>query len=169
MSACDDETACEFVSSRGLLKSCQVRSMNPKSSCPSQLEYIADFIAAQNDYKNDRAPSPPSLPVSIYVCCDAFQSFIQAYAPHINVPYVVVCGDGDLTMFRETVSNHPNQAVLFMLHHNLRGLYSQNMDIKDCRNFLKEKIQIKKKNSLNIIQSLRESSKPILFEIIFVK
>lgn len=137
MSACDDETACEFVSSRGLLKSCQVRSMNPKSSCPRDLQYISDFIAAQNDYKNDRAPSPP---VSIYVCCDAFQSFIQEYAPQIRVPYIVVCGDGDLTMFREAVPTHPNQFVMFMLNPNMRGLFSQNMDIEDCRGFLKEKI-----------------------------
>ena len=138
MSACDDETACEFVSSRGLLKSCQVRSMNPKSSCPSQLEYIADFIVSQKNYASARAPSPPA--VSIYVCCDAFQSFIQAYAPHINVPYVVVCGDGDLTMFREAVPTHPNQFVMFILNPNMRGLFSQNMDIEDCRGFLKEKI-----------------------------
>ena len=137
---CHDETACEFVSSRGLLKSCQVRSMNPKSSCPSDLQYISDFIAAQNDYNNDCAPSPPSLPVSIYVCCDAFQSFIQAYAPHIRIPYIVVCGDGDLTMFREAVPTNPNQFVMFMLNPNMRGLFSQNMDIEDCRGFLKEKI-----------------------------
>ena len=146
MSACDDETACQFVSSRGLLKSCQVRSMNPKSSCPSQLEYIADFIVSQNNYARgqkdcDAPPSAPPSPVSIYVCCDAFQTFIQEYAPHINVPYVVVCGDGDLTMFREAVQpNKVNQFVMFVLNPNMRGLFSQNMDIQDCRVFLKEKI-----------------------------
>jgi hypothetical protein len=112
--------------------------MNPKSSCPSQLEYIADFIVSQNNYASTRAPSLPA--VSIYVCCDAFQLFIQAYAPHINVPYVVVCGDGDLTMFREAVPTHPNQFVMFMLNPNMRGLFSQNMDIEDCRGFLKDKI-----------------------------
>jgi len=137
MSACDDETACEFVSSRGLLKSCQVRSMNPKSSCPRDLQYISDFIVSQKNYASARVPSPP---VSIYVCCDAFQSFIQAYAPQIRVPYIVVCGDGDLTMFREAVPAHPNQFVMFMLNPNMRGLFSQNMDIEDCRGFLKEKI-----------------------------
>jgi hypothetical protein len=143
MSACDDETACQFVSSRGLLKSCQVRPMNPKSSCPSQLEYVADFIVSQNNYARNRDhdhEAPPS-PVSIYVCCDAFQTFIQEYAPHINVSYVVVCGDGDLTMFREAVQpNKVNQFVMFVLNPNMRGLFSQNMDIQDCRVFLKEKI-----------------------------
>jgi len=131
----NDEAGCRFVSSRGLLKSCRVRSMNPKSSCPTDLQYIADFIASQND--ND---GKPSSPVSIYVCCDAFQAFIQEYAPQIHVPYIVVCGDGDLTMFRETVPTHPNQFVMFMLNPNVRGLFSQNMDIHDCRVFLKDKI-----------------------------
>ena len=143
MSACHDETACQFVSSRGLLKSCQVRSMNPKSSCPSQLEYIADFIVSQNNYARacDALPSAPPSAVSIYVCCDAFQTFIQEYAPHIHVPYVVVCGDGDLTMFREAVPhNKINQFVMFVLNPNMCRLFSQNMDIQDCRSFLKEKI-----------------------------
>ena len=129
-----DETACQFVSSRGLLKSCHVHSMNPKSSCPTDIQYIKDFIAVQHCHSGKDAP------VSIYICCDAFQRFIQECAFQIQIPFIVVCGDGDLTMFHETVSNHPNQAVLFMLHQNLRGLYSQNMDIQDCRNFLKEKI-----------------------------
>ncbi len=131
----NDEAACRFVSSRGLLKSCRVRSMNPKSSCPTDLQYITDFIASQNDNHGK-----PSSPVSIYVCCDAFQTFIQEYAPQIHVPYIVVCGDGDLTMFRETVPTHPNQFVMFMLNPNVRRLFSQNMDIHDCRMFLKDKI-----------------------------
>lgn len=129
----NDEAGCQFVSSRGLLKSCRVRSMNPKSSCTTDLQYITDFIEVQH---LDRGTSP----VSIYVCCDAFQTFIQEYARQIHVPYIVVCGDGDLTMFREAVPTHPNQFVMFMLNPNMRGLFSQNMDIHDCRVFLKEKI-----------------------------
>ena len=129
----NDEATCQFVSSRGLLKSCRVRSMNPKSSCPTDLQYITDFIAVQH---LDRGTSP----VSIYVCCDAFQPFIREYARQIHVPYIVVCGDGDLTMFREAAPSQPNQFVMFMLNPNMHGLFSQNMDIHDCRVFLKEKI-----------------------------
>ena len=130
-----DETACQFVSSRGLLKSCQVRSMNPKSSCPTDMQYIEDFIALQHQHHNKNTP------VSIYVCCDAFQTFMQEYAPKIQIPYVVVCGDADLTMFREAVPhNKANQFVMFMLNPNVLRLFSQNMDIQDCRGFLKDKI-----------------------------
>jgi len=138
MSVCD-ETACRFVSSRGLLKSCHVRSMNPKSSCPRDLQYIKDFIMVQHDRHHEHHHDKYA-PVSIYICCDAFQTFIQEYAPKIQIPYVIVCGDGDLTMFRETVPNHPNQFVMFMLNPNIRGLFSQNMDIQGCRVFLEEKI-----------------------------
>jgi len=135
-----DETACQFVSSRGLLKSCQVHSTNPKSSCPTDLQYIKDFIAVQHDRHHDRDTGLTSI-VSIYVCCDAFHNFMQEYAYQIHIPYVVVCGDGDLTMFREAVPhNKVNQFIMFMLDPNVRGLFSQNMDIRDCRVFLEEKI-----------------------------
>ena len=80
-------------------------------------------------------------PVSIYICCDAFQEFIQKYAVKIQIPYIVVCGDGDLTMFREAVQrDKTNMFLMFLLNPNVRGLFSQNMDIHECRSFLKEKI-----------------------------
>ena len=43
-------------------------------------------------------------------------------------------------MFRETVPQKPNAFLMFILQPNLHGFYSQNMDIQDCRNFLKERI-----------------------------
>ena len=132
-----DESSCEFVSSRGILKSCQIRAMIPKSSCPTNLQYIADFIAAQPAAS---AASASASPVSIYVCSDAIQPFIIEYASKIQTPFIIVSGDGDKTMFRETVPNKPNTFVMFMLNPLLRGFYSQNMDIDDCRDFLQDKI-----------------------------
>jgi hypothetical protein len=81
-----------------------------------------------------------SAPVPIYICSDAFQTFIIDYAPKIQTPFIVVSGDGDKTMFRETVPNKPNAFIMFILNPLLRGLYCQNMDIQDCRDFLKDKI-----------------------------
>lgn len=135
-----DETACRFVSSRGLLKSCHIHSKDPRSSCPIDLDHVHEFVwqqkaGMQQQYSYDN-------PVSIYVCCDAFQNFIQDYASQISLPFIVVCGDGDQTMFRETVSREKlNMFVMFMLNTNMRGLFSQNMDIQDCRDFLKDKIE----------------------------
>lgn len=132
-----DEHACRFVSSRGLLKSCDIHSRNPKSSSPTDLDHVRNLIARQQQQQETDLHTQ----VSIYVCCDAFQQFIQEYASQIKSPYVVVCGDGDLTMFRETVSREKsNLFVMFMLNSNVRGLFSQNMDIQECRQFLKEKV-----------------------------
>ena len=129
-----DETACTFVSSRGLLKSCSIRSMNPKSSCPNDLEYIKDFIAATASTASSASTA------SVYVCSDAFQTFIIEYAPKIQTPFIVVCGDGDKTMINETVPNKPNAFLMFILNPYLRGFYSQNMDLQNCHIFLKERI-----------------------------
>lgn len=131
-----DETSCEFVSSRGLLKSCMVRAPIPKSSCPTNLQYIHDYIASQPSLISSGTTSP----VSIYICGDAFQTFISEYASKIQTPFIIVSGDGDKTMFRETVPQKPNLFVLFMLNPLLRGLYCQNMDLEDCHGFLKDKI-----------------------------
>lgn len=129
------EESCRFVSSRGILKSCAVHSKTPTSSSPDDLNHVIEFIRSGQNNPQDKKV------VSIYICCDAFQDFIQKYAPQIRVPYVVVCGDGDKTMFRETVPKEKhNTFVIFMLNPDLRGLFSQNMDIHECRQFLKEKI-----------------------------
>jgi len=112
--------------------------MNPKSSCPRDLEYIQRFVeSAATSASSVTSVSPPT---SVYVCCDAFQTFIIEYAPKIQIPFIVVCGDGDKTMFSETVPNKPNVFLMFILNPYLRGFYSQNMDIQNCRNFLKERI-----------------------------
>jgi len=133
-----DETSCQFVSSRGLLKSCDVHAFIPKSSCPTNLDYIRQFIDEQEDAS---AGITRQLPVSMYVCCDAFQTFLEEYASRIRVPFIIVCGDGDKTMFRETIQpTKQNRFFLFLLQPLLRGFFSQNMDIQDCRAVLEEKI-----------------------------
>jgi len=138
MASSFDEAACRFVSSRGLLKSCSIHSLTPRSSSTNDLEHVRQFIARQSECTNTLNERPP---VSIYVCCDAFQEFIQTYANQIRVPYIVVCGDGDLTMFHEAVSREKyNTFAMFMISSNLRGLFSQNMDIQACRVFLTDKI-----------------------------
>jgi len=133
-----DESSCQFVSSRGLLKSCQIHALIPKSSCPTNLQYITNFIMSQQSILSSSVSI--SSPVPIYICGDAFQTFIVDYAPKIQTPFSIVSGDGDKTMFRETVPNKHNAFVMFILNPLLRGLYCQNMDIQDCRDFLQDKI-----------------------------
>ena len=135
LSSASNEAACRFVSSRGLLKSCSIHSSYPRSSSPNDLEHVRQFIVNQDKYRHRQTP------VGIYVCCDTFQEFIQTYANQITVPYIVVSGDGDLTMFHEAVTREKyHKFLMFMISSNLHGLFSQNMDIQGCRVFLTEKI-----------------------------
>ena len=54
-----DETRCYYVSSRGLLKSCDIYPNPPISSCASNVQYLHDFIKQKHKdtdryrYKNE--------------------------------------------------------------------------------------------------------------------
>ncbi len=78
----DDETACDFVSSRGLLKSCDIRNPTPKSS--------SDFLEP-SVYSNIPAGS------IVYVCTEAIPKFLNTYLPQAKGPIVIVSGDSDLS------------------------------------------------------------------------
>jgi len=141
------ESTCMYVSSRGLLKSCKIRPSVPISSCARNTEYLNEFINEQDRYEikyreitlDNKSQYNAVSPVSIYVCCDALNIFICDILPFIRLPFYLVCGDGDLTTFRETVAN-PNSFLMFVLSPFLRGFFCQNMDISFCREFLIDKI-----------------------------
>ncbi len=148
------ETECTFVSSRGLLKSCKIRPNPPVSSCATNIDYLNTFIQEQSKYEiiykdiidnksnnitTNRIQPNSSTPVSIYVCCDALQFFIRNILPFIRVPFYVICGDGDLTTFNETIEN-PTSFLMFIISPFLRGFFCQNMNIYSCREFLIDKV-----------------------------
>jgi hypothetical protein len=87
------ETACDFVSSRGLLKSCDIYNPNPKSS--------SDFLEP-SVYSNLPAGS------TVYVCTEAIPKFLESYLPLAKGPIVVVSGDSDLSFFvNPTILENP--------------------------------------------------------------
>lgn len=145
-----NEAACKFVSSRGILKSCKIHPNPPKSSCATNTQYLKDFIANQERYEikyreiriledSEGTVVDNKIPVSIYVCCDALQMFIREILPFVRIPFYLVCGDGDLTVYKEAVEN-PNAFLMFILSPFLRGFFSQNMAIQECRRFLIDNI-----------------------------
>lgn len=77
----EDETACEFVSSRGVLKSCDIHNPTPQSS--------SDFLEP-SVYGNLPAGS------TVYVCMEAIPKFLETYLPQAKGPIVLVSGDSDL-------------------------------------------------------------------------
>lgn len=92
------EQLCKFVSSRGILKSCDHHNKNPQSS--------NQFI----DYEllDDLKPFD-----SIYVCYEALPNFVENFLPKIFTFFTLVTGDSDhdVTMYKEEtdrILNHPH-------------------------------------------------------------
>ena len=78
------ENLCYFVNSRGLLKSCNFHSKNPKSSCNNDTGYLFEMLTNMFDG------------MSIYVCSDLLNFFVNNILHKINKMFVLVSGDSDL-------------------------------------------------------------------------
>jgi hypothetical protein len=73
-----DEADCEFVSSRGILKSCDCKSSAPESG----IEYLTNY-------------EPSANKKTIYVCSTALHDFVNRYLANIKTKFVLVSGDAD--------------------------------------------------------------------------
>jgi len=87
------ENNCIFVNSRGLLKSCDLHSPNPKSSCNNDYEYLLNI----NNFSDG---------FSVYVCSDLLKFFIDNVLPKINKRFVLLSGDSDLTVPVESINQN---------------------------------------------------------------
>lgn len=76
----DDETACHYVSSRGLLKSCVCRMNTPVSST-----VLVNHIFVDKLKDGD----------TIYVCSSALLDFVCRILPIISTRFILVSGDSD--------------------------------------------------------------------------
>lgn len=74
-----NETMCKYVSSRGILKSCDIHSSKPISSIKQLKDY--DFSKLKDN-------------CSIYVCTSAIPDFVKMI-DKINVKFYLVSGDAD--------------------------------------------------------------------------
>ena len=80
-----DETACKFVGSRGLLKSCDCRSSTPMSSARQVVNQdFTELIDANAD-----------RPCTIYICSLALADFVDNWLGRINRRFILVTGDSD--------------------------------------------------------------------------
>jgi len=92
------EKLCSFVSSRGILKSCDHHNKNPQSSSS---DIDVDLL---NGFQMGN---------SIYVCYEGLPNFIKNFLPNIHLNFTLVTGDSDhnLSMYKEEVDlilGHPN-------------------------------------------------------------
>lgn len=102
----DQENKCIYISSRGILKSCDIKENNPKSSFTN-----IDNLNLDNVTNG----------CTIYVCLDSIDDFIKK-ANDINYNFILVSGDGDVTLSNEMVEKHKD----FINSPKLIKWYSQN-------------------------------------------
>lgn len=106
----DQENLCEYVGSRGIMKSCDVYSSRPISSIRQLIDY--DFSTLKSG----------SI---IYVCGSAVPHFVQALAPQIPFKYILVSGDCDQTVPNDLFVSD-QQFNQFINSPNLVHWFSQN-------------------------------------------
>jgi len=112
------ENFCYYVNSRGLLKSCDFHSLNPKSSCNNDTRYLFEMLSRMFDG------------MSVYVCSDLLLFFVINILPKIKHNFVLVTGDSDLNVPKEILSeNHFN---LLINSTYLLKWFAQNTQIQNC-------------------------------------
>lgn len=105
-----DETSCYYVGSRGLLKSCECKSVMPQSSLRHVLNQ--DFA----ELKDGDA---------IYICSSAVADFVSNYLDGIRTRFILVTGDSDSRVPTESLSE-PDFCKLINSG-NLIAWFSQNL------------------------------------------
>jgi len=104
------ENFCQYVCSRGILKSCDIHSSTPISSIRQLINY--DFSTLK----------PNS---TIYVCASAVPHFVQAIASQIKCKYILVSGDCDETVPNDLFKSNQDFEN-FINSPNLIHWFSQN-------------------------------------------
>lgn len=87
------ENQCIFVSSRGILNSCNIKSLNPHSSIPILNNYNL------NNTENHKDGT------TIYVCTRALRNFIQILLNKIEFRFILVTGDCDDNCYTDVLTD----------------------------------------------------------------
>lgn len=98
----NEESNCEYVCSRGILKSCDFHSPNPKSSCNNDYDYLINMLKSRRMFDN----------MSIYVCSDLLHFFVNKVLPFIKHNFILVTGDSDLCVPREALSKEETLVLI---------------------------------------------------------
>ena len=105
-----------YVSSRGLLKSCDYFSLTPCSSIRQLYKY-----PQLEKIKNIKNPS-------IYICSSAIPHFIKTMLPLINFSFILVSGDCDETIPNDILNN--NDFINLINDKRIIHWFCQNMTFK---------------------------------------
>jgi hypothetical protein len=118
------ENKCEYISSRGILKSCDVYSKNPKSSCNNDYSYLINMIKQKQMFDG----------ISIYVCSDLLKFFVNKILPYINHKFVLVSGDSDLCVPIEALNI--NEINILLSSKYLLKWFAQNTQIQNSEKII---------------------------------
>lgn len=108
-----DESSCVYVSSRGILKSCDICEECPKSSFR---------------YLSKRDWSQVKRGQIIYICGFAIGTFLNTALPLIKAPFILVSGDCDATMPLQVLPE--NVLKQFLQDRRLIAWFCQNLAVK---------------------------------------
>lgn len=100
----NNESYCHYVCSRGILKSCDFHSPNPKSSCHDDYAYLVNMLQQRGKKMFNN--------MSIYVCSDLLHFFVNKILLHIRHTFTLVTGDSDLCVPREALSKEETFTLL---------------------------------------------------------
>jgi hypothetical protein len=105
-----DETKCNIISSRGILKSCDIKSVNPISSVEKLINY--NFNNLQDN-------------CTIYVCSSAIYEFMKNYINNIKFKFILVSGDDDKCCPRDMFTSR-TEFLSFINNDKIIHWFSQN-------------------------------------------
>ena len=107
------ETACRFVSSRGILKSCDAHARRPRSSQGSIP------LGLSRGLRTARV---------VYLCTDMVPLFVHEHLPRRSTPFTLVTGDSDLAVEVGPIAEQVLDALTS--HPMLVAWYAQNRVFK---------------------------------------
>jgi len=97
-----DESLCQLVCSRGLLKFCDFHSQNPISGSPNDNLYLHEMLNSGNMFNG----------MSIYVCNELLSYFINNILVKLEHKFVLVSGDSDMEVPNEVISTQQYNTLI---------------------------------------------------------
>ena len=110
------ETACRFVSSRGILKSCDAHARRPRSSQDSIPRDLGRVLRTAR---------------VVYLCTDMVPQFVREHLPCRSTPFTLVTGDSDRAVAAGPIAERVLDALTS--HSLLVAWYAQNRVFKHPR------------------------------------
>lgn len=109
-----------LMSSRGIIENCDIHANLPGSSAVA-MEYVQSIPQRFEQITTNRDC------VSLYLCTDSVNFFVNEVLEKIHRPFVLVTGDSDLAVNGSTIQN----IETLLSNSNLKKWFAQNLNFQD--------------------------------------